>query len=260
MTNLHKAIVAMHKAIAGHHERCAKALDSHARGCVLGDAHAAVFRVLADEHKAIAAHHGVAAAELESSPEVQEFGGRSGQPSKSADMFFMKSAERAAPAREGYPLNEELRRVSRTATALAGSICYRNRNQMPRAVGFQVSATIYCRLIECDWKLGTASVSSSKIGITLCERNTFKISSTRPCASSFNSPPPRLREMYVCTTMPTPELSMRLRFFRFSNNFRLPVTSKSRRRLLSASPSPPFIVNFPNRSNMLISPLTRIEI
>jgi hypothetical protein len=72
-SHLHKAIVSMHKSLADHHARCEKLLRSHADGCEDDDAHRAVFHELAHEHKAMSAHHHAAAAEIDASPEVNEF-------------------------------------------------------------------------------------------------------------------------------------------------------------------------------------------
>lgn len=92
MTILHRAIVSMHKSLRDHHARCAETLDGHARGCDPEDPHAGVFKVLAQEHQAMSAHHRAAAAELDASPEVEEFSGHDAQPHRAAaGILFAKS-------------------------------------------------------------------------------------------------------------------------------------------------------------------------
>lgn len=76
MTNLHKAIISMHKSHGGHHDRLAKLAHSHAQACDGEDIHKSWFHRLADEHKAMAAHHRAAAAELAASPEVDDLSPR----------------------------------------------------------------------------------------------------------------------------------------------------------------------------------------
>jgi hypothetical protein len=72
-SNLHKAIVSIHKSLADHHERCARLLHGHAVACDDEDQHKGVFKVLADEHRTMSANHREAAAEIDASPEVSEF-------------------------------------------------------------------------------------------------------------------------------------------------------------------------------------------
>ena len=88
-SNLHKAICDMHRAIADHHDRCAKAFHRHALGCDEEDPHRGFFDEQSDEHKAMSAHHRAAAAEVEASPEVDEFEPHSnGAPQKATSAPF----------------------------------------------------------------------------------------------------------------------------------------------------------------------------